>query len=263
MATDLDLQRARIPAETARGDVARFTQLVAQDRNALDFLAGSPVPEELLPTDLESIAPFRDVSPVLPSEALLGRPDIVAAEHRLKGAYAFIGAARAAFFPRIALTTAIGTASDELSGLFGSGTGTWSFTPQIVMPIFDARTWAAYRVSKADREIALTRYEKTIQTAFREVADALAVQGTIDRQIAAQQSLVDAVTETYRLSEERYTKGVDSYLGVLDAQRSQFSARQGLVFLRLARLANKVRMYAVLGGGADAQAELRKPDDKL
>jgi len=263
VATDLDLQRARIPAETARGDVARFTQLVAQDRNALDFLAGSPVPEELLPTDLESIAPFRDVSPVLPSEALLGRPDIVAAEHRLKGAYAFIGAARAAFFPRIALTTAIGTASDELSGLFGSGTGTWSFTPQIVMPIFDARTWAAYRVSKADREIALTRYEKTIQTAFREVADALAVQGTIDRQIAAQQSLVDAVTETYRLSEERYTKGVDSYLGVLDAQRSQFSARQGLVFLRLARLANKVRMYAVLGGGADAQAELRKPDDKL
>lgn len=251
VATELDLQRAQIPVETARGDVARFTQLVEQDRNALHLLAGSPVPEELLPADLRTISPPRDVAPGLPSQALLHRPDIVAAEHQLKGAYAFIGAARAAFFPRIALTTAIGTASDELSGLFGSGTGTWSFTPRIVMPIFDARTWSAYRVSKADREIALTRYEKTIQTAFREVADALAVQGTIDQQVAAQQSLVNAVAETYRLSEKRYALGVDSYLGVLDAQRSHFSAQQGLVALRLAKLANRVRLYAVLGGGGE------------
>ena len=173
----------------------------------------------------------------------------MAAEHRLKGAYAFIGAARAAFFPRISLTTSIGTASDELSGLFGSGSGTWNFAPQVAVPIFDARTWAAYRVSKAQQEIALTQYEKTIQTAFREVADSLAVQGTVDQQVSAQQSLAKAVAETYRLSNQRYTKGIDSYLGVLDAQRSLYAAQQGLISLRLAKLANQVRLYAVLGGG--------------
>ena len=119
------------------------------------------------------------------------------------------------------------------------------------MPIFDARTWAALRVSKVDRKIVLTQYEKTIQKAFREVSDALAVQGTIDQQVSAQQSLVNAVAETYRLSGERYTKGIDSYLGVLDAQRSHFAAQQGLVALRLAKLANQVRLYAVLGGGGE------------
>ncbi len=119
------------------------------------------------------------------------------------------------------------------------------------MPIFDARTWAALRVSKADRKIILTQYEKAIQTAFREVADALAVQGTIDQQVSAQQSFVDAVAETYRLSSKRYTNGIDSYLSVLDAQRSLFAAQQGLISLRLARLANQVRLYAVLGGGSE------------
>ncbi len=249
LSTKLDLRRAQIPVEAARGDVARYTQLVAQDKNALNLLAGVPVAEELLPADLSSVIPPQELSPGLSSEVLLLRPDIVAAEHRLKGAYAFIGAARAVFFPRISLTTSIGTASNELSGLFGSGTDTWNFTPQIVMPIFDARTWAALRVSKADREIVLTQYEKTIQNAFREVADALAVQGTIEQQVAAQQALVDAVAETYRLSKERYTQGIDSYLGVLDAQRSQFAAEQGLVALQLAEFANRVRLYAVLGGG--------------
>ncbi len=249
LSTELDLRRAQIPVETARGDVARATQRVAQDKNALNLLAGSPVAEELLPADLNSIVSPQELSPGLSSEVLLARPDIVAAEHRLKGAYAFIGAARAAFFPRISLTTSIGTASNELSGLFGSGTDTWNFAPQIAMPIFDARTWAAYRVSKADRDIILTQYEKTIQTAFREVADSLAVQGTIDQQVMAQQALVNATAETYRLSTERYNQGIDSYLGVLDAQRSQFAAQQGLVALRLAKLANRVRLYAVLGGG--------------
>ena len=252
LGTKLDLRRAQIPVETARGDVARFAQLVAQDQNALDLLSGSPVPEEFLPVDLSSVTPPREIYPGLSSEVLLRRPDIMAAEHRLKGAYAIIGAARAAFFPRISLTAAIGTASDELSGLFSSGTDTWNFAPQVVMPIFDARVWAAYRVSKADREIVLTQYEKTIQTAFREVADALAVQGTIDQQVSAQQSLVNAVAETYRLSNKRYTIGLDSYLGVLDAHRSLYAAQQGLVALRLAKLANQVRLYAVLGGGGDA-----------
>jgi multidrug efflux system outer membrane protein len=121
------------------------------------------------------------------------------------------------------------------------------------MPIFDARTWAALRVSKADRKIILTQYEKTIQTAFREVADALAARGTIEQQVSAQQALVDAVAKTYRLSTKRYTAGIDSYLSVLDAQRSLFAAQQGLISLRLARLANRVRLYAVLGGGADSE----------
>jgi len=251
VATELDLCRAQIPVDSARGDVARFARMVAQDENALTLLAGTVVPEELLPVDLASIHPPKEIFPGLSSAALLNRPDIMAAEHQLKGAYAFIGAARAAFFPRISLTTSIGTTSDELSGLFGSGSGTWSFTPLITIPIFDARTWAAYRVSKAQKEIALTQYEKTIQTAFKEVADTLAVQGTVDQQVSAQQSLTNAVADTYRLSNKRYTKGIDSYLGVLDAQRSLYGAQQGLISLRLAKLANQIRFYAVLGGGGE------------
>jgi multidrug efflux system outer membrane protein len=251
LANELDLHRAQTQVDTAQGDVARFMQLVAQDQNALNLLAGTLVPEDLLPPDLASVTPPRDISPGLSSEVLLRRPDIMAAEYQLKAAYAFIGAARAALFPRIALTTAVGTASDELSGLFNSGSGTWSFAPQITMPIFDARAWAALRVSKTMREIALTQYEKVIQTAFREVADSLAVQGTVDRQLKAQQSLVNALAETYRLSKVRYTNGIDSYLGVLDAQRSLYAAMQGLIALRLAKIANQVSLYAVLGGGGD------------
>jgi multidrug efflux system outer membrane protein len=183
------------------------------------------------------------------SEVLLHRPDILYAEHLLKASDANIGTARAALFPRISLTTAIGTASAELSGLFKAGSDTWNYSAQIVLPIFDARTWSALRVTKVEREIALAQYEKAIQTAFREVADALAVQGTVQDQLAAQQSLVNAVAETYRLSNLRYIKGVDSYLGVLDAQRSLRVAEQVLIALRLARIANQVRLYAVLGGG--------------
>ena len=179
------------------------------------------------------------------------RPDILAAEHRLKAANANIGAARAAFFPRISLTTTIGTASADLSGLFKSGSGVWSFAPQIVMPIFDARTWFAYDTAKIDKEISIAQYEKSIQTAFREVADALAVKGTISERVAAQQSLVEAFTETYRLSQLRYNHGIDSYLSVLDAQRSLYAAQQGLVMLRLAEINNIVTLYKTLGGGQD------------
>ena len=251
LANELDLRRAQIQVDTARGDVSRFTQMAAQDQNALTLLAGSTLAENLLPADLASVNTPKEIFAGISSEALLNRPDIIAAEHRLKGAYAFIGVARAAFFPRISLTTSIGTASDELSGLFGSGSGTWRFAPQIALPVFDARTWAAYRISKAQQEIALAQYEKTIQTAFREVADALAVQGTVDQQVSAQQSLTDAVAETYRLSNKRYAKGIDSYLSVLDAQRSLYTAQQGLISLRLTKLANHVRLYAVLGGGGE------------
>ena len=249
IASELDLRRAESQVDTARRDVALYTQLAAQDENALNLLAGSPMSSSLLPMELGSVIPPREISYGLSSELLLRRPDILAAEHRLKAANANIGAARAAFFPRISLTTAIGTTSADLSGLFKAGQGTWSFAPQIVMPIFDARMWSAYDVTKVEKEISVAQYEKVIQTSFREVADALAVRGTVEQQIAAQQSLVEAVAETYRLSNTRYTKGIDSYLSVLDAQRSLFSTQQGLIILRLARLVNLVTLYMVLGGG--------------
>jgi len=249
LSSELDLRRAQSQVDTARGDIARYTQLEAQDENALNLLVGSPIPQVLLPMELDSINPPKDISPGLSSELLLRRPDILAAEHRLKAAHANIGAARAAFFPLISLTTFIGTASADLSGLFKAGQGTWGFTPQIVMPIFDARTWSAYDVTKVEKEIFVAQYEKVIQTSFREVADALAVRGTVNQQIAAQQSLVDAVAETYRLSNLRYTKGIDGYLSVLDAQRSLYGAQQGLIVLHLARLVNRVMLYMALGGG--------------
>jgi multidrug efflux system outer membrane protein len=247
--SELDLLRAQSQVDTARGDVARYTQLVALDENALNLLVGSPVNQEILPSDMGSINPPKEISPGLSSELLLRRPDVSAAEHQLKAANANIGAARAAFFPNISLTTAIGTASADLSGLFKAGQGTWLFAPQIVMPIFDARTWSAYDVVKVEKEISVAQYEKVIQTAFREVADALAVRGTVNQQTTAQQSLVDAGAEIYRLSQARYTKGIDSYLSVLDAQRSLYGAQQGLIVLRLARINNTVTLYKVLGGG--------------
>ncbi len=252
---ELELRQAQTRVDAARRDIPRFTQFAAQDQNALNLLAGSPVPLQLLPPDLSSVAPFKEISPGLSSETLLNRPDILAAEHQLKGAYAFIGAARAAFFPRISLTAALGTASADLSGLFKAGSGVWNFSPQVVMPIFDARVWAALRVSKADRKIALTQYEKVIQTAFREVADSLAVQGTINQQVSAQQSLVDATAETYRLSNKRYEKGIDNFLAVLVAQQSLYPQQKVLIGLHLARLSNQVRLYAVLGGGGGPPGE--------
>jgi multidrug efflux system outer membrane protein len=252
LASQLDLRQAQTQVESARGDVARFMQVVAQDENGLNLLVGSSstLPPETLPPDLAGVRPPREISPGVSSEVLLLRPDILAVEHDLKAANASIGAARAAFFPRIALTTAIGTASSELSGLFRSGSGTWSFVPSIIMPIFDARLWSAFDATKVEREIALAQYERAIQTAFREVADALAVRGTVEQQLSAQQSLVDAVSEAYRLSTTRYDMGIESYLTVLDAQRSLYAAEQGLIAIRLARLSNLVTLYAVLGGGA-------------
>ncbi len=250
LASELDLRRAQSQVDAARGDVARYTQLAAQDENALDLLVGSPISRDLLPADLVGVNPPKEISPGVSSELLLRRPDVLAAEHRLKAANANIGAARAAFFPRISLTAVGGTASADLSGLFKSGQGAWTFTPLVTIPIFDARTWSAYDVTKVEREIFLTQYEQTIQTAFREVADALAVRGTVNQQIAAQQSLVNAVSETFRLSNARYMKGIDSYLSVLDAQRSLYSAQQGLIALHLARTTNLVTLYKVLGGGA-------------
>jgi len=252
---ELDLYRAQTQVDTARREVIRFTQQVAQDENALTLLLGTTAPGELLPVDLSNVALAREISAGVSSEVLLRRPDVLQAESLLKAAHADIGAARAAFFPRITLTGTAGTASSDLSGLFQSGSGAWTFVPQAVLPIFDPRIWSGLKITKVQREIAVTEYERAIQTAFREAADALAVQGTVDQEVAAQQSLVDAVAETYRLSDVRYDRGVDSYLSVLDAQRSLYVAQQVLVGLRLAKLTNQVRLYAVLGGGGDTGAE--------
>ncbi len=251
MASEIDLRRIQSQMETSRAEVALYTRQVALDLNALNLLVGSPVKEELLPVDLGSVTPPCDFSPGVSSEVLLTRPDVLAAERRLQAAYANIGAARAAFFPRITLTTSVGTASAELSGLFKSGSGVWAFAPQIVLPVFDARTWYAYRVTKVEREISIAQYEKAIQSAFREVADNLAIKGTIDAQITAQEALVEAVDQTYRLARLRYDKGIDSYLSVLDAQRSFYGARQALIMLRLARAVNIISLYKALGGGPD------------
>jgi multidrug efflux system outer membrane protein len=251
LAPELDLYRVQTQVDIARGDIARFTQLVAQDENALNLLLGAAAPGELLPAKLSGVTPPRGISPGLSSEVLLRRPDVLLAENLLRAAHADIGTARATFFPHISLTAAVGTASSELSGLFESGSGTWSYAPQIAMPIFDTRTWSALKVTKVQREMAVTQYERAIQNAFKEVADALAIRGTVDLQVSAQESLLNAVAETYRLSNTRYDKGIDSYLGVLDAQRSLYAAQQGLVSLRLAKLANRVRLYAVLGGGGN------------
>jgi multidrug efflux system outer membrane protein len=251
ISSELDLRRSQTQMDAARGDVARYTQLVAQDENGLNLLIGTHVQQETMPSDLTGVTAPKDISPGLSSDPLLQRPDVLAAEHRLKAAYANIGAARAAFFPRIALTTYAGTASAELAGLFKSESGAWSFAPQIVLPIFDARTWSAYKVTKVEKEISIAQYEKAIQTAFREVADALAEKGMVDQRLSAQQSLVDAVTEIHRLANARYTKGIDSYLSVLDAQRSLYSAKQGLTMLRLAKINNQIILYKTLGGGKE------------
>ncbi|MCX7965967.1 MAG: efflux transporter outer membrane subunit [Syntrophorhabdaceae bacterium] len=248
LASELDLRRAQMQVDTATKIVSQFTQILAQDENMLNLIVGGVLPKDLLPNGLDAVLPPKDISPGLSSEVLLRRPDIMAQEHRLKALNAYLGAARAAFFPRISLTTTMGTASAELSRLFRSGQETWNFSPQILMPIFDARIWAAYEAAKVEREIAIASYEKTIQAAFKEVADALAVKGTVDEQLSAQKSLVDAATEAFRLATIRYEKGIDSYLSVLDAQRSLYSAQQGLINMRLASLASKINMYRVLGG---------------
>ena len=253
ISSGLDLNEAQTSVDAARVDIARFTTLVAQDENALTFAVGSPVAVELLPLTLTgTLTVLKDVAPGLPSEVLLRRPDILQAENLLKGANANIGAARAAFFPRVTLISNIGVGSAELGGLFTSGSFVYKFLPQISIPIFDAGSNKAnLKVAEVDRDIAVAQYEKAIQTAFREVADALAQRGTIDDQVAAQQSLTDTIAASYRISLARYEKGVDSYLPVLIFQRSSYVAQQNLIGARLARLDNQVTIYKVLGGGSE------------
>jgi multidrug efflux system outer membrane protein len=259
LANELDVSRAQVPVDTARRDLATYTQQVAKDENALNLLVGTPTVAEwsAAPTELSRVTPPDEIGAGLSSEVLLRRPDVLQAEDLLKAANADIGAARANFFPRITLTAAIGAESSQLDKLFKSGSGAWSYTPQVVMPIFDPATWHTHRASKVQREIAVSQYEKAVQSAFRDVADALAVRGTVDRQVAAQESLVNATAETYRLANSRYDKGLDSYLSVLDAQRTLFAAQQGLVLMQLSKRANQVKLYEVLGGGGEVEPPVK------
>lgn len=251
VSTALDLNQARMAVESAKADVARFTASVAQDRNALNLVVGSTTPDDLLPAKLTEVASAMNEIPAgVPSETLLQRPDIAQAERLLRAANANIGAARAAFYPRIVLTASGGVASNRLSNLFDGGTGTWSFLPQIVLPIFNAgANQANLDSARADQKIRIAQYEKAIQGAFRESSDALAVRATVGDQMAAQQALVAAAAESYRLSDLRYRTGVDSYLPVLDSQRSHYTAQQGLITVKQAQQGNVVSLYKVFGGG--------------
>lgn len=256
MASDLDLRQSQSQVEASRVDVARLEGQVARDRTALDLLTGTRVPPELLPEGLSEVTAMRDLAPGLPSEVLLERPDILAAEHRLRAANANIGAARAAFFPRISLTGSAGTLSSDVSNLFASGTDVWTFAGGIDVPIFQAGALrAGLDAATVERDLAVTQYEKAIQTAFAEVADALALRHSLASQQEAQESLVGALDEAYRLSNARYEVGVEGYLTVLVAERSLYSARQGLVVVRLADELNRVTLFKVLGGGARAEPD--------
>nr|WP_314557979.1 efflux transporter outer membrane subunit [uncultured Pseudomonas sp.] len=253
----LELVQQQRSVQSARVDVATYSTSVQQDRNALELLLGTTVPDDLLPDSAKvaDVAQLLEVPAGLPSSVLQRRPDVLSAEHKLQSANADIGAARAAFFPSISLTAQAGTASTSLSGLFGGGSGIWSFTPSINLPLFNAGSnQASLDSAKAEREIQVATYEKTVQTAFREVADALAQRGTLAEQTVAQQALTDATQRSYDLSQALFKAGAQDYLNVLDAQRSLYSAQQDLITLGLSEQSNRISLYKVLGGGWKASS---------
>lgn len=255
VSSELDLRQAESLTEAANATLAALQRQRALDENALALLVGRPVDLRLTDVALSG-GPMSDtmvrtdIPAGLPSDLLLYRPDILQAEQQLIAANANIGAARAAFFPAITLTAQFGTASNQLSGLFKSGT--WAFTPSAsaLLPIFNAgRNQAALEAARAGRGIALAQYEKAIQTAFREVADALAGRPTLSEQLRATDAQARAEAVRFRLAEMRYQNGISSYLELLDAQRTLFAARQAVVQIRLAQLQNRVQLYKALGGG--------------
>lgn len=249
-ASKLDATQAELLLNQARVELAILERQREQSHNALVLLAGIPLePESRTLSQVEGSF-IQDLAPGLPSDVLLNRPDVLAAEHRLKAANANIGAARAAFFPRIVLTGSFGSASSELDGLFGAGSKTWSFLPSLSLPIFDAgRNQANLALAEARRNIAVADYEQTIQSAFREVADALADRRWLARQVEVQRASLVTHTERTRLAQLRYQSGSASYLEVLDAERNRFIAEQALVQTRRTLLASAVNLYAALGGG--------------
>ncbi|WP_295922048.1 efflux transporter outer membrane subunit [uncultured Xanthomonas sp.] len=256
-ASGLDLAQQQTSVESARVAVASAATQLAQARDALQLLVGAPVDAALLPTGqaMQGSVALAPLPAHLSSAVLLQRPDVLAAEHTLQAANADIGAARAAFFPSLSLTASTGRSSDALSTLFSAGSRTWSFVPSITAPIFHAGALkASLDASKLGKDIAVAQYEKAIQSAFAEVADALATRDHLQAQLTAQQALVDASQRSYTLADARYRAGLDGHLPVLDAQRSLFAAEQALIALRLQDASNRVTLYQVLGGGADAQA---------
>ena len=282
----LDMRQAESLTAAAKDAVAQQRRLREQDINALTLLVGQPIPEHLLPpvppavvasagkkgaavpvptaSAQNTLSRFADVTVGLPSDVLLQRPDIRAAEQQLIAANANIGAARAAFFPRVSLTGSFGRLSSEADNLFSSSSSirVWSFGPQITLPIFDwGRLQGNLRASEASRDIALAQYERAIQTAFSEVANALAGRATLGDQLTALEAQATASRETYRLSELRYRNGVANYLQLLDAQRSLFASEQALVQTRLLERLNQVALYKALGGGwtVPANATAQQP----
>ena len=249
--SELDLRTAEAQMQSARAAVALYERQRMQAGNALVLLVGQPLPADLPAAQpLATQGLIAGLAPGLPSELLQRRPDILQAEHQLKAANADIGAARAAFFPRITLTGSAGTASSQLSDLFAPGSDAWSFAPQISVPLFDAGNNAAsLDVAKLRKQIEVAQYEGAIQTAFREVADALVARATYDEQLAAHEALEEAQQQRFQLAQARYREGVDSYLAVLTAQQDLFSAQQSVVQSRYARWSNRVTLYKTLGGG--------------
>ena len=261
--SELDFRQAESLTESARVSLAQLVRQRAQDQNALTLLLGQPITGELAVAlaagkGLADMPMMADVPAGLPSDLIARRPDIRQAEQLLLASNANIGAARAAFFPRISLTTSVGSASSHLSDLFQSGSFGWTLAPQLLLPIFDAgRNRAGLATANVAREIAVAQYEKSIQTAFREVADALAGRATWGEQLRAQQAQANAEATRFRLADLRYQNGVASYLDQLDAQRSLFAARQAVVQTRLAQLQSQVTLYKSLGGGWKDTAVMR------
>jgi multidrug efflux system outer membrane protein len=249
VASELDVSQAETTVEQARSDVANFTTTLAQAENALDLVVGAAVPEVRLPKALpaEGVA---EVKAGLGSQVLLARPDVLQAEHQLQSANANIGAARAAFFPQISLTGQVGQESTALQTLFNAASRTWLFEPNVSVPIFEGgRNVANLKSAKAQRDTAVAQYEKAIQSAFRDVADALAREGTIGEQLAAQRALVNSASQALTLTNARYERGTDPYVNVLVAQRTLYGAQQSLISTALIRLTNAVSLYRALGGG--------------
>jgi outer membrane protein, multidrug efflux system len=249
--SELDLRIAEGQVETSRINVLTHQREKAQAENYIVLLIGNPIPANLpAPRSFSDPHLLPEVQSGLPSELLERRPDILEAEHTLKAANANIGAARAAFFPTISLTSSIGSTSSQLSGLFGSGTQVWSFSPQITLPIFNGgQSRANLDAAKVSKRIDVANYEKAIQTAFREVADALVGVSNYSRQIDEERSLVNTEKRRYEIAGIRYHYGADTYLNVLSAQQNLYSAQQGLIQAQFNKLSSQISLYQALGGG--------------
>jgi multidrug efflux system outer membrane protein len=247
----LDVQQAQNSLASAKASLASYRRAVAQDRNNLVAVLGAPIPDDLPPArEFDDESMFADIGAGVPSLLLTRRPDIVQAEHALKAANANIGAARAAFFPKIELTASAGTSSSTLSSLFKAGTGAWAFSPSVSVPIFDyGSNKASLDVAKIEKQIEVADYESTIQTAFKEVANALTARATYVDQVEADRDYVTSSQRYYTLAQARYKAGTDSFLTFLDAQRTLYTAQQQLASDSLSRQANLVTLYKVLGGG--------------